>query len=509
MTKTFSSRRISSAMASRSASRMVMVTISVPSGIAGSAAAFTSAGATDAFCSFFGAGAAGDFAAGDADSAAFSCCDGFTSFIAPLSSPSLRMTAIGVFTATSAVPSGTRILPSVPSSTASTSIVALSVSISAMTSPDLIESPSFFSHLERLPFSIVGESAGISTSVGMVRYCVLRGQRLLGAVYVGPELGNVRLGIVGGEFGGLVDQIAHLAIDLLQRVFLDELGLEDAVARHVDRIVRRAHLLDLLARAVFGRIRHRVAAIAVGQHLEDERALAGAAPRGRLLAGRLDRAHVHAVDLLARNIERQTALRQVDLGRGARDRRAHGVAIVLDDVDDRQLPELGHVEALVDLALVGGAVAEIGHRDVVVAAIAVGEGEPGAERHLRADDAVAAEEALLDAEHVHRAALALGIAVGAAGELGHDALRVHAGGDHVAVVAIAGDDLVAAFERHLHTDDDRFLADVEVAEAADQTHAVELARLLLEAADGEHRPVGGELLVFAEIGDRPLGLRRV
>ncbi len=78
-------------------------------------------------------------------------------------SPSARIIAIGVLTATSAVPSGTRILPSVPSSVASTSIVALSVSISAMTSPDLMVSPSFFSHLARLPFSIVGDSAGIRT----------------------------------------------------------------------------------------------------------------------------------------------------------------------------------------------------------------------------------------------------------------------------------------------------------------------------------------------------------
>src|SRR5687767_10420262 len=71
------------------------------------------------------------------------------------------------FTGTSAVPSGTTILARMPSSTASTSIVALSVSISAITSPDLTVSPSFLSHLARLPFSIVGESAGMSTSVGM------------------------------------------------------------------------------------------------------------------------------------------------------------------------------------------------------------------------------------------------------------------------------------------------------------------------------------------------------
>ena len=86
------------------------------------------------------------------------------------------------------------------------------------------------------------------------------------------------------------------------------------------------------------------------------------------------------------------------------------------------------------------------------------------------------------------------VAGAAAGELGHDALRVHAAGEHVAVVAIAGDDLVALADRHLHADDDGFLADVEVAEAADQAHAVHLAGALLEAADEEHLREGVQLL---------------
>src|ERR1700751_4100766 len=54
-----------------------------------------------------------------------------------------------------------------PSSTASYSMVALSVSISAMTSPVLTASPSFLSHLERLPFSMVGDSAGMRMLMGM------------------------------------------------------------------------------------------------------------------------------------------------------------------------------------------------------------------------------------------------------------------------------------------------------------------------------------------------------
>ena len=196
--------------------------------------------------------------------------------------------------------------------------------------------------------------------------------------------------------------------------------------------------------------------------------LAGAAPCDRLVAGGLHRAHIHAVDLLAGNVEGGAALGKIGLRRRARHRRAHGVAVVLDDVDHRQLPQLRHVEALVDLALVGGAVAEIGQADEVIAAIAVGEGKAGAERHLRADDAVAAVEILLLAEHVHGAALALGIAAAAAGQFGHHALGFHAAGQHVAVVAVAGDDLIALLQRHLHADDDGFLADIEMAEAADQ-----------------------------------------
>ena len=114
------------------------------------------------------------------------------------------------------------------------------------------------------------------------------------------------------------------------------------------------------------------------------------------VGGILHGAHIHAVDLLAGNAEGSAARAElIRHGGGARGRRAHGIAVVLDDEDDRQLPERGHVEGLVDLALVGRAIAEIGDRHMVVAAILVGEGEARAQRHLRADDAVAAEELLL------------------------------------------------------------------------------------------------------------------
>ena len=119
-----------------------------------------------------------------------------------------------------------------------------------------------------------------------------------------------------------------------------------------------------------------MAAIAVGEHFEDLRPRAPARTRA-IAARRLHRAHVHAVDLLAGNAEHRAAMIEL-LGEraAALDMRAHGVVVVLDHVDHRQLPQRGHVEALIDLALIGGALAEKGEADAVVAAIFVGEGEP-------------------------------------------------------------------------------------------------------------------------------------
>src|SRR5215207_4586565 len=52
-------------------------------------------------------------------------------------------------------------------------------------------------------------------------------------------------------------------------------------------------------------------------------------------------------------------------------------------------------ERVTDVPMVGGAVAEIGQADEIVAAVAVGESQARSQRHLRADDAVAAIKILL------------------------------------------------------------------------------------------------------------------
>ena len=115
-----------------------------------------------------GAGAAGAGAAAGAAAAGFgaSTALGASTFGAGAGlSPSPASFAISALTLTFSVPAGTRMASTTPSSTASTSMVALSVSISAITSPALTVSPTLTCHLARVPSSMVGDRAGIRMSI--------------------------------------------------------------------------------------------------------------------------------------------------------------------------------------------------------------------------------------------------------------------------------------------------------------------------------------------------------
>ncbi len=110
----------------------------------------------------------------------------------------------------------------------------------------------------------------------------------------------------------------------------------------------------------------------------------------------------------------------------------------------------------------------------------------GADRHLCADNAMAAIEFLFAAEHVHRAALAMRVAGRTPGQFRHHCLGIDARRQHVAMVAIGGDDLVVEADIGLHAHHHRFLADIEMTEAANQSHPVQLSCPLLETADQQH-----------------------
>ena len=87
-----------------------------------------------------------------------------------------------------------------------------------------------------------------------------------------------------------------------------------------------------------------MAAIPVGFHLEDDRPLAAPDAGHRLVHRGLDRQNIHAVDRGAGNVKAPSAVKEIGSPCGPGHRSAHGVLVVFDHVEDRQLPQFGHVE---------------------------------------------------------------------------------------------------------------------------------------------------------------------
>src|ERR1043166_6806938 len=83
-------------------------------------------------------------------------------------------------------------------------------------------------------------------------------------------------------------------------------------------------------------------------------------------------------------------------------------------------PRAGHVHGLMKRADVHGAVAEVADGDALALFVAQRIRGARREREVTADDAVAAVEAMLDVEEMHRAALPLREAGGLAEQLRHD-----------------------------------------------------------------------------------------
>jgi hypothetical protein len=66
-----------------------------------------------------------------------------------------------------------------------------------------------------------------------------------------------------------------------------------------------------------------------------------------------------------------------------RHRHADRPAVVLDDVDDRQVVNAGEVQAFVEVALVGGPLADVGDRYLAGLADLGGVGDAGCVQQLR------------------------------------------------------------------------------------------------------------------------------
>jgi hypothetical protein len=92
--------------------------------------------------------------------------------------------------------------------------------------------------------------------------------------------------------------------------------------------------------------------------------------------------------------------------------------------------------------------------------------------------------------------LPFGVPAAATGQLGHNAVGIHAASKHVAMIAVGGDALVAFFCRRFESNYNGFLTDVEMTKATDQTHAIKLACFFFKSPDQQHLAVVMQQIVF-------------
>src|SRR6185437_12722120 len=104
--------------------------------------------------------------------------------------------------------------------------------------------------------------------------------------------------------------------------------------------------------------------------------------------------------------------------------------------------------------------------------ILVAERDARADGKLRADNRLTANQAVLSAIHVHRAALALADAGRLAKEFGHDGLRVHAPDNGLPMLAVAADDVVRRAQGAERADPAGLLPDIEMQEAANLAEGI-------------------------------------
>ena len=210
---------------------------------------------------------------------------------------------------------------------------------------------------------------------------------------------------------------------------------------------------------------------------------------------------------------------------GLRHRRRDGVAVVLDEEAQRQLPRRGQVHRLQHRADVDRAVTKVADGEVGGARVLLRPGVAGRHRDTAADDRVGAERAGLQPLQVHRPAPAGAVALGQAEDLGEGALqdllhlRRHQGRQVEAALGDVGDGLreelvvapVRAIDRvgraqgHDGADRAALLADAGVRRAMHEAFAGQFQDRLLEGPDevqlAEH---GGEQ---ARVRCLPVGRR--
>ena len=260
--------------------------------------------------------------------------------------------------------------------------------------------------------------------------------------------------------------------------------------------------VELALLAILGGVAHGVAAVPVGDGLEEHGTVAGAGVLDGLADIPVDLFDVEAIELPAHHAHAIAATRHVGEVGLALQGGAHGVAVVLAEVDRGELPQLGQLEGFEERSLLGRAVAEVGKRNLVLIQVLASERRARTQRHMTPDDAIATVEVVRLAGEVHGATDTLGDAGCLAKQLGHYRPGADTLGHDLTVIAVGGDHSVFVTKcsggAHTHG----FLADVQVTEALDLAERVRFCRKLLDPSDQHHLTRPGEELFFGDFVGR-------
>ena len=120
------------------------------------------------------------------------------------------------------------------------------------------------------------------------------------------------------------------------------------------------------------------------------------------------------------------------------------------------------MNGLLEFTFVQRAVAHETQGYPIFAVILAGQGQPGGDGQLPADDGVATHEVLGGVEKVHGAAFPLADTGGLAKKFRHDAAGIQSPGQGMAVVPVVGDHVVLVRQGCDRADGDGFFTSVDV-----------------------------------------------
>src|SRR5579871_1029136 len=281
--------------------------------------------------------------------------------------------------------------------------------------------------------------------------------------------------------------LLHLLLKLLKDPGISSLFGNQTISQQLDGVAVRAPFLLLFFRAVIRalNVANMVAVIAVGIAQQEGWAFARARPLHQMLSGGIHPNHILAVDHLSMDAKGFGARAQIASG-GFGNGGIFGVEIVFADVDDRQLPERGHIHRLVQHTLAQRAIAKEADRHLIAAAHLAGKRRAGCQRAAASHDGICPQVAGLLVGNMHRAAFAPAIARRFAQQFGKHAVHRRAFRQAVPMPAMRAGDVVIAPQRLADANRDSFFAAVQVGQPRHLGAGVEFVHLLLKETDGEH-----------------------